>query len=457
MRNARKIAPLFPERYRAFSLNNFRDIPQMKHLSEEQKFDIEVVGNVLPFKANNFVVDELIDWENFQNDPIYTLTFPKKEMLLPEHFDEMANLLRSGADKATIKETANRIRMQLNPHPAGQIDHNVPHLDGEALHGMQHKYKQTILFFPSQGQTCHAYCTFCFRWPQFVGMSDLKFASREIEKLVDYLKVHPEISDVLFTGGDPLIMSAKNLAGYIEPLLKADLPNLRRIRIGTKALSYWPHRFVSDEDSQALLNLLGSVTKSGKQLAIMAHFNHPKELEPEVVGTAISALKKVGAEIRTQSPLLRHINDDPAVWASMWNRQVDLGCIPYYMFMARDTGSRHYFSIPVVRAWEIFRQAYQQVSGLCRTVRGPSMSANPGKIQVLGEAMAGKDKVIVMRFLQGRDPDWVQRPFFAAWDEKAAWIDELKPAFGEEKFFFEAEMENLYKEKLDASTAEDFE
>ena len=113
--------------------------------------------------------------------------------------------------------------------------------------------------------------------------------------------------------------------------------------------------------------------------------------------------------------------------------------------------------MPVVRAWEIFRQAYQQVSGLCRTVRGPSMSANPGKIQVLGEAAAGGEKLIVMRFLQGRDPDWVQRPFFAAWDEKATWIDEMRPAFGQEKFFFEEEMENLYKEKLDASTAEDFE
>ncbi|MHB1099373.1 MAG: KamA family radical SAM protein [Burkholderiales bacterium] len=456
MKNARKIS-IFPERYRAFSSNNFRDIPQMRHLTEAQKFDIEVVGNVLPFKANNFVVDELIDWNDIPNDPIFTLTFPQREMLLPEHFDEMASLLRSGADKTTIKLAADKIRMQLNPHPAGQIDHNVPHLSGETLHGMQHKYRQTVLFFPSQGQTCHAYCTFCFRWPQFVGMSDLKFASREIMKLVAYLQAHPEISDVLFTGGDPLIMSAKNLAGYIEPLLNADLPNLKRIRIGTKALSYWPYRFVSDEDAQPLLDLLARVTKSGKHLAIMAHFNHPRELEPEIVGLAIGKLKAIGAEIRTQSPLLRHINDDPDLWARMWNRQVDLGCIPYYMFMARDTGARHYFSVPVVRAWEIFRDAYQQVSGLCRTVRGPSMSANPGKIQVLGTAMAGSEKVIVMRFLQGRDPDWVQRPFFAAWDEKATWIDELRPAFGAEQFFFEEQMETLYREKLDASTMEDFE
>ena len=456
MKNARKIA-LFPERYKSHLLHNFRDIPQMKYLSEEQKFDIEVVGNILPFKANNFVVNELIDWDNVPEDPIFTLTFPRKDMLLPEHYDEMAGLLKSGAEKAEIKQAADRIRMALNPHPAGQIDHNMPILDGETLHGMQHKYRETVLFFPSQGQTCHAYCTFCFRWPQFVGMSDLKFASREIEKLVAYLRAHPEITDVLFTGGDPLIMSARNLSAYIEPLLDADLPNLRRIRIGTKALSYWPYRFVTDDDADVLLSLLRKVVESGRQLAVMAHFNHPRELEPEIVHEAITKLRKAGAEIRTQSPLLKHINDDPDAWAEMWNRQVDLGCIPYYMFMARDTGARHYFSVPVVRAWEIFREAYQKVSGLCRTVRGPSMSANPGKIQVLGVAEAKGEKAIVMRFLQGRDPDWVQRPFFAAWDEKATWIDEMKPAFGSEKFFFEESLEALYKEKLGASTIDDFE
>ena len=110
------------------------------------------------------------------------------------------------------------------------------------------------------------------------------------------------------------------------------------------------------------------------------------------------------------SPLLRHINDDPALWAEMWDRQVDLGCIPYYMFIARDTGAQHYFSVPLVRAWEIFREAYQRVSGLCRTVRGPSMSANPGKVQVLGASEGKGEKVLVLRFLQGRNPDWVTEP-----------------------------------------------
>ena len=443
--------------FRSYNLNNFRDIPQIARLTGQQQLDIEIVGNVLPFKVNNYVVDRLIDWEQVPNDPIYALTFPQRDMLSAEHYDEMAALLARGADKTEIREVANRIRMQLNPHPAGQTDHNVPEMDGERLHGMQHKYRQTILFFPSQGQTCHAYCTFCFRWPQFVGMTDIKFASREVEKLVEYVKRNPQITDILFTGGDPMIMSAKNLATYIEPLLSAELPNLVNIRIGTKVLAYWPHKFVDDEDTQEMLALFRKVTDSGKQLALMAHFNHPRELENDTVRHAIRNLREANVMIRTQSPVMRHINDDPALWARMWETQVKLGCVPYYMFLARDTGAQHYFSVPLVRAWQIFREAYQQVSGLARTVRGPSMSANPGKIQMLGVAEAGGQKVMVMRFLQGRDPDWVQRPFFADYNETATWIDELKPAFGEGKFFFEEGLEKLFNERNDSSTADDFE
>ena len=110
---------------------------------------------------------------------------------------------------------------------------------------------------------------------------------------------------------------------------------------------------------------------------------------------------------------MRRINDDPAVWRDMWKKQVKLGCIPYYMFIARDTGAQDYFAVPLVRAWKIFREAYQQVSGLARTVRGPSMSAYPGKVQVLGVNEIGGEKVFVLRFLQGRNSNWIGKTFFA--------------------------------------------
>ena len=440
-------------RYKSFGLHNFREIPQLQALSEEQLFEMEVVGNVLPFKANSYVIDELIEWENVPNDPMFVLTFPQKNMLKPNHFDEMAEVLKDGANRQAIAETANKIRLQLNPHPAGQMEHNVPMLGDQKLTGMQHKYKETVLFFPSQGQTCHAYCSFCFRWPQFVGMDGMKFAMKEADLLKQYVSEHTEVSDILFTGGDPLIMAAKNLAGYIDPLLEANIPHLQRIRLGTKALGYWPYKFLTDKDTDDLLALFRRIKERGIHLAIMAHFNHPVELKTKAVHDAIARVRESGAEIRTQSPLLTNINDDADVWAEMWREQVNLGCIPYYMFVVRDTGAQHYFGVPLVRAWQIYRDAYQKVSGLSRTVRGPSMSANPGKVQVLGVAEVDGQKVIAMRMLQGRNPDWVLKPFFAEYDPDAIWLDDLKPAFGQEKFFFEDELEQMYDEDMSPESA----
>jgi len=433
---------------KSYTLANFRDIPQIQNLSEQKQFEMEVVGNVLPFKANNYVVEQLIDWNNIPNDPMYVLTFPQKGMLKAEHFEKMSTTLKNNSDKKEIANIANEIRLQLNPHPAGQMELNVPTLkDGTKLYGMQHKYKETCLFFPSQSQTCHAYCSFCFRWPQFVGMDEMKFAMKEGEQLVQYLIEHPEITDVLFTGGDPMIMKAKIFSKYIETLIDAKLPNLKTIRIGTKSLSYWPYKFLTDDDSEQMLDVFRKVTKNGTHLAFMAHFNHLTELSTKSVKRAIQEVRATGAQIRTQSPLLAHINDDADMWAKMWTKQVQLGCIPYYMFVVRDTGAQHYFGISLAKAQEIFRDAYKKVSGLGRTVRGPSMSATPGKVQVDGIVTIKGEKVFALRFLQGRNPDWVQRPFFAKYDENAIWLDDLKPAF-EEKFFFEDELNNIKKTKI---------
>jgi len=425
--------------YKSYTLSNYRNIKQISRLSEEQKFAIDVVARVLPFKTNNYVVNELINWDNVPDDPVFILNFPQKGMLHPNHFDQMAKLVTNGAAKTEITACANQIRMELNPHSAGQMEHNRPLLNGKVLSGMQHKYKETVLCFPSQGQTCHAYCTFCFRWPQFIGVEELRFAMQEAEQLVQYLQIHPEVTDVILTGGDPLIMRTKAIASYLRKLLSADLPHLQTIRIGTKTLSYWPQRFINDADSDDLLHLFDEVAAAGKHLAIMAHFNAPQELETDQVRNAICRIRSTGAQIRTQSPLLRHINDKPESWIAMWKEQVNLGCIPYYMFVVRDTGAQHYFGVPLAKAWKIFRTAYNQVSGIARTVRGPSMSALPGKVQVLGVSEVGGEKVFVLQMLQGRNPDWVARPFFAAFDGRATWLDELRPAFDEERFFFDAE------------------
>lgn len=428
-----------------------RDLDSMEtlnnKLTEEQIFEIRVVANVLPFRTNNYVVEELINWNNIPNDPIFQLTFMQSGMLSNTQFNEMAELLRANASKDEIKVVANKIRNGLNPHPSGQMTANVPIMDNNTIPGIQHKYKETALVFPSAGQTCHAYCTFCFRWAQFIGDNDLKFATDESNRFQDYIKSHKEISDVLFTGGDPMVMSLPKLETYLLPLLQPEFEHIKNIRIGTKSLSYWPYRFVTDKDSDGILALFEKIMNAGKHLAFMAHVNHGKELETEVLHKAVRRLRNVGVKIRTQSPIIKHINDSADTWANMWRQQVNLGMIPYYMFIERETGAKEYFQIPLSRAFEIYRDAFKQVSGLQRTARGPLMSASPGKVAIDGVTRVNGEKVFVLNMLQARNPDWVKRPFFAKYDETSTWLEQLTPAFGEKKFFYEDELEEMLKVK----------
>ncbi len=433
-------------RYIPYTSKNLKSLPQFNRLTPEQIFDIRVVGTVLPFKTNSYVVNELINWDDFENDPMFILNFPQREMLAKRHFNTMAALVKSNASKEQITKAANRIRHSLNPHPAGQLDKNVPVMDGQRLNGIQHKYRETMLFFPTQGQTCHAFCSFCFRWPQFTGMDGHRFAMKDADLMVRYIRSQPELTDILFTGGDPLTMSTRILSVYLNAIIDAKLPGIRTIRIGTKTLTFWPHRFTTDKDSAALLELFKRVTDAGIHLAIMSHLNHPREIATPECKRAVEAIRATGAVIRSQSPVLNRINASARIWSKMWQDQVNLGIVPYYMFVARNTGAQDYFSIPLVDTWKIFRDAYSSVSGIARTVRGPSMSASPGKVKIEGITEINEQKVIAMTFVQARNPKWVKRLFFAEYDDTAVWLDDLKPAFGDKKFFFEPPRENLQVE-----------
>ena len=436
-------------RYHAVTEHNIAQTPEWHWIDPQHQKAIRVVSQVLPFRTNEYVIRELIDWGNLPLDPMFQLVFPQRGMLADEEYESVRRLLERAAPQEELAGEINRIRYSLNPHPAGQMTHNVPRLNGRPLPGLQHKYRETVLFFPAQGQTCHAYCTYCFRWAQFVGMPEVKFESRETEDLIAYLKANPSVSDVLITGGDPMIMKTKVLRKYIEPLLAAGLESVQTIRIGTKALAYWPQRFVTDNDADDCLRLFEQIVAAGKHLAVMAHYSHPAELRPDIAREAVRRVRATGAQLRMQAPVIRHVNDNAQAWAELWREGVKLGMIPYYMFIERDTGARNYFEVPLARCHEIFRDAYTQVSGLGRTVRGPSMSAFPGKVRICGVTKVHGEKVFALEMIQARNPAWVGRPFFARFDAQATWLDQLEPAFGESKFLFESdedEQRRLYSQ-----------
>ena len=418
-------------RFRAFTAKHLDALVQRAGLSATERLAIKAVGMVLPFRTNSYVVDTLIDWDAAPDDPIFRLVFPQATMLDAADVNRIACLLANGSPEAKQRQAVHDIRMRLNPHPAGQLALNVPELGEEPLPGVQHKYHETVLVFPKQGQTCHSYCTYCFRWAQFVDEPDLKMATSDIDRITGYLRRHREVTSVLITGGDPMIMGAGVLRRYIEPLLGPGLEHVESIRIGSKSLAYWPQRFVTDPDADDTLRLFEQVVATGRTLAFMAHFSHPRELEPAVVAEAVRRIRGTGAVIRTQAPLIRTINDDAGTWLGMWRTQVRLGMIPYYMFVERDTGPQDYFAVPLARAYQIFSDANRSVSGLARTVRGPSMSTTPGKVCIDGITELAGQRVFVLHMIQARDPSLVGKPFFARFDPDATWISDLQPAFAD--------------------------
>ena len=207
--------------------------------------------------------------------------------------------------------------------------------------------------------------------------------------------------------------------------MKPELEHVHNIRIGTKALAFYPDRFLGEEGDK-LLTKLRSIRRAGKNIALMAHISHPVELSTNKVREAIRHLRNHGVIIRSQAPLIKGINDDAETWRVMWKDSVRLGIVPYYMFVERDTGAHHYFSIPLHHAYQIFTEAFSHLTGLAKTVRGPSMSAKPGKVLIVGITGRGDDKKFILKFIQARNPLLVNKPFFAKFSEEATWLDELE-------------------------------
>ncbi|MGG2460870.1 KamA family radical SAM protein [Streptomyces sp. RGM 3693] len=413
-----------PTRFRAYGPRHLDTIAARHGLPDEVRETVRRVSLVLPFRVNAHVLDELIDWDDVPGDPMFQLTFPQRGMLTGDDEDRLGKLSADPADTLLLREAVQEIRDRLNPHPSGQQQLNVPTRDGDRIPGLQHKYRETVLYFPGQGQTCHAYCTYCFRWAQFIGDADLRFAAPDPSELLDHLRAHPEVHDVLVTGGDPMVMSTDRLRTHLEPLLGVE--SVRTVRIGTKSVAYWPQRFVTDPDADDVLRLFEQVVASGRQLAVMAHFSHPRELETDLARRALARIRGTGAVLYCQAPLIAHVNDDAEVWSRLWRAELAAGAVPYYLFVERDTGPHDYFKVPLARAVEIFADAYRTLPGLARTVRGPVMSATPGKVVVDGVEDTPEGAFFRLRMLQARQPSLVGRPFRARYSATAAWLDDLE-------------------------------
>ncbi|WP_207946658.1 lysine 2,3-aminomutase [Actinomadura sp. 7K507] len=415
--------------FRLYTADDLEELAARAGLSADQRLAARAVAAVVPFAVTSYVVEQLIEWEKGAEDPIYRLTFPQPDMLPAERVSQLCDLLARQAPAEQVEKVAAAARRALAPEPAGRAMHaeagreqvpapvpdRAPVADEVVLSLPDHQYATgTGTYGTDQAVP-----------PQPDGRPRWAATGPGLRELTAYVLEHPRVTSVVLSGGEPMAAGAPVLGQWLRPLLA--LEQIETIQLETAALARWPYRWITQPDADAddTLRLFETVAAVGKNLAVMARFCHPRELEPEPVRHAVRRIADSGAVLRTRAPLLASVNDSAQDWTTMWRRQLRLGMIPYLMSVERQAGHTERFSVPLGHACDLFQGSYARVSGLARTVRGPAMTTATAMVCVDGVTEIRGEKVFTLRFAHAADPDLLAQPFFARYDPDARWLTDL--------------------------------
>jgi KamA family protein len=351
-----------------------RSVDQVDNIPADQREALEQVSQQYVFRANDYYLD-LIDWSD-PDDPIKQLIIPRTEEL-----NDWGKLDASNEQAVTVAR------------------------------GVQHKYTDTVLLLCNE--VCGAYCRYCFRKRLFMDENDE--VTNDVSEGIRYIEAHSEVTNVLLTGGDPLLMSARRLTEIFEQL--RTIPHVKIIRIGSKMPAFDPWRILDNPDLQ---DSFRRYSTPQKRIYLMAHFDHPRELTKPAIEGIACALKN-GLICVNQCPLIKGVNDDPDVLAEMYSKLSYIGCPPYYLFQGRPTAGNEPYEVPIVCGWQIFQEALRRGSGLARRARF-CMSHESGKVEVL----AIDDHRIYLRYHQAKDPANLGRFMIFKRNDDAYWLDQLE-------------------------------
>ncbi len=353
-----------------------RDLKLVPQLRPDEAEKLDAVSRRFAFRCNDYYLS-LIDWSD-PADPIRRIVIPCENEL-----EEWGRLDASDEHRYTVAP------------------------------GCEHKYPRVAVLLVSA--VCGGLCRFCFRKRLFLpGNTE---TALDIAPGVDYIRKHTEITNVLVTGGDPLILSTGRLREILRILF--DIPHVGIVRIGTKMLAFNPFRVLDDP---ALPRLVSEFSTGSKRLYFMTQFNHPRELTPPA-REAIEQLSRANAILCNQTPLLRGINDDPVVLGELFRQLSFIGVPPYYVFQCRPTSGNRHFVVPLAQAFRIFEEARSRVGGLGKRGRFV-MSHVTGKVEIL----AMTDTHFYMRYHRALDPADERKLLIFPRDETACWLDDLLEA-----------------------------
>lgn len=354
-------------------------LEKIEGIPEHELARLQDVTQTFAFRSNDYYLS-LIDW-NDPDDPIRRIIIPHPDELL------MTGSLDASNEKLYTKAP-----------------------------GLEHKYEHTALLLVND--VCGGYCRFCFRKRLF--MEDNDEICRDVTEGIEYIRKNPAINNVLLTGGDPLLLSTRKLGNIIARL--REIEHVRVIRIGSKMPAFNPYRILNDP---SLLEMLDTYSTYDSKIYIMCHFNHPRELT-EPARRALHMIRKAGAVTVNQTPLLRGVNDSPAVLGELLDTLSFIGVPPYYVFQCRPTQGNRHLAIPVEEAYEIHERAKMLGSGLAKRSR-LVMSHSLGKIEILGMT----DEHIMFKFHRAANPKDKSYTVVFRRNPNAYWYDDYTDLIGD--------------------------
>ncbi len=351
------------------------NIDAIQQLSPTEKSEISNVTTRFQFRASKYYLS-LIDWDD-PDDPIRRIIVPH-----PNELQRWGDIDVSDESSVTVAR------------------------------GLQHKYASTVLLLVTE--MCGGFCRFCFRKRLFMrGNNETRF---DLDEAVKYISRHPEVNNVLITGGDPLILSTSKLEAIVSAISKIE--HVRIIRIGTKIPAFDPFRIIDDP---TLPQMLAKYSTPERRIHLMCHFDHPNELT-DASREGIRIMQQAGVICVNQSPISRGISDDPEVMAQLWNELSYMGVPQYYVFLNRPTIGNKPFHVPIVEAYFLIEEARKHCSGLAKRAKFV-MSHSTGKIEIVGV----DGNYIYMKYHRAKYARDEQRFFVCHRDDDAYWLDQLEP------------------------------
>ena len=323
--------------------NNVTSVEQLRgyiDLSEREAREIADVIRQFPVNIPRYYLS-LIDQAD-PNDPIKKMCFPSME-----------ELVVAGSMGETTRD------------PYGDDKHDKGN-------GVLQKYDYSVLVVTTE--SCAMFCRHCFR-RRIVGRKT-DHILQDFEAAVEYVARHPEVTNVILSGGDPLMLPTPLLRTLLMAL--AEIEHLGFVRIGSRTPVTYPCRIFDDE----LIELFTEFS-SKKTLYLPTHFNHVKEITP-AAAEAVRRLRMAGVTVNNQAVLLRGVNDRPEDLKALMDGLLRIGVNPYYLYQCMPvSGVSHHFQVPLKQAVEIVDEARSGMDGYAKRFKF-ILGHDIGKLEVCG-------------------------------------------------------------------------